>query len=115
MVPIASRSGTGPASAADFEFEGVYENRVIRWHCHLVTLAGIAAHTGQALQRQFIEIDPQPLSHDSEIPQLKITVGLNVPAIDDSVIEKTIIMIRNYKRLRSGRHEYGEQVTITPD
>ena len=40
-----------------------------------------------------------------------ITIGLNVAAIDPPVLLKTTIMIRKYKRLRVGRHEFGEQTT----
>jgi hypothetical protein len=38
-----------------------------------------------------------------------ITIGLNVTAIDPPVLLKTTIMIRKYKRLHAGRHEFGEQ------
>lgn len=37
-----------------------------------------------------------------------LTVGLCVPDIDEAVIRRTVIMIRQYKRLRHGRHEFGE-------
>ena len=34
-------------------------------------------------------------------------VGLDLPSIDEPVIKKTIIMIRNYKRLVIGKIEFG--------
>lgn len=37
----------------------------------------------------------------------QLEVGLNVKQIDKAVIERTIIMIRQYRRLQSGCHEYG--------
>ena len=46
---------------------------------------------------------------------LPITIGLNVPKLDAAVIEKTTIMIRNYKRLQTGRHEYGERFEFVLD
>ena len=36
-----------------------------------------------------------------------VSVGLALPVIDTPVIKKTIIMIRNYKRLAIGRIEFG--------
>lgn len=36
----------------------------------------------------------------------QIRVGLDLAVIDESVIKKTIIMIRNYKRLAIGKIEF---------
>ena len=41
----------------------------------------------------------------------QIQVGLDLPIIDEQVIRKTIIMIRNYKRLAIGRIEFGSMHT----
>ena len=41
-----------------------------------------------------------------------LKIGLNVPRIDTPVIRKTIIMIRQYKNLQPGRHEYGEACSV---
>ena len=41
----------------------------------------------------------------------KLNVGLDLKTIDEAVINKTIIMIRNYKRLRIGRNEFGSMHT----
>jgi hypothetical protein len=40
-------------------------------------------------------------------------VGLAVPLIDAATVLRSMIMIRNYKRLRPGRHEFGDCVTFT--
>jgi hypothetical protein len=40
-----------------------------------------------------------------------LRVGLDLQRIDRPAIEKMIIMIRNYRNLRYGRHEYGEART----
>ena len=42
---------------------------------------------------------------------LALTVGLNLAVIDEPAIRKTLIMVRNYKRLGFGRHEWGEVPT----
>lgn len=41
----------------------------------------------------------------------QIRVGLDLAEIDDAVIKKTIIMIRNYKRLVIGKIEFGAAKT----
>lgn len=92
----------------EFSFEGRFEAHDVIWHCRLATLASIARLSQQSRQRQFIEIhEPVEVIADDK-PTLTIMVGLNVTEIDATVIEKTTIMIRNYRRLHSGRHEYGE-------
>jgi len=114
VVPPAKRS-PAELSSANFVFEGTFEGRTVCWHCHLVTLASVAQQSGQSSQRQFIEIESLILSTSSEIPSLNITVGLNLPVIDAAAIRKTSIMIRNYKRLHGGRHEYGETFQFALD
>jgi hypothetical protein len=103
-------------SSAEFVFEGRFDGGEVIWQCELHTLASLAQGNRQSSQRQFIEIQPQqPDSQQQNKPVLQIMIGLNVPKIDAAVIEKTRIMIRNYKRLQTGRHEYGEQFEIMLD
>ena len=107
MVP-AAKHPPADTSFADFVFEGRFENRTVLWHCHLVTLASIAQKSREASQRQFIEIEPLAHVPGNEKSAINITVGLNLAVIDAAAIKKTSIMIRNYKRLHAGRHEYGK-------
>ena len=51
--------------------------------------------------RQFIEIDKR-------VDGYRISLVLNLDKIDEAAIQKSIIMVRKYKRLSLGRHEYGE-------
>jgi hypothetical protein len=53
--------------------------------------------------RQFIEVGKQK----GCIRRLRI--GLNVARIDEPTLLKAILMIRKYKRLHAGLHEYGER------
>ena len=46
---------------------------------------------------------------------LNIYIALNLPQIDVPAIKRTIIMIRKYKRLHLGRHEFGEAITVGYD
>jgi hypothetical protein len=101
VTPIAS-------GRAHIRFTGSFQGNEVIWDAVIVTLA-----------HEFLELYPageQPAAGLS-LPQFievgatadgmrKLRVGLNVPRIDAAVLHKTIIMIRNYKRLRPGRHEY---------
>ena len=102
-------------SSAECIFEGRFDGADVIWQCELHTLASLAQRSHQSSQRQFIEIQSQPVSQQQGKPVLPITIGLNVPKLDAAVIEKTTIMIRNYKRLQTGRHEYGERFEFVLD
>jgi hypothetical protein len=90
---------------AHIRFTGPFEGRTILWDATVMTLAHyreLAASSGTVTDlRQFIEVGPQR-------DQLRrLVIGLNVARIDTPVLLKTIIMVRKYKRLQRGRHEYG--------
>ena len=42
----------------------------------------------------------------------KIEIGLHLPYLDVPSLKKTMIMVRQYKRLVLGRYEYGETILI---
>lgn len=78
-------------------FIGRFEQAEVVWDAHLLAL-GQAADSAQ-----FIEI-ATPTARGRPI-----RIGLAVARIDRPTLLKTIIMVRNYKRLRLGRHEFGPQ------
>ncbi len=93
---------------ARLRFCGAFLGQVVVWNCEFLTLAAEQVdwqkrHTGaQTVLRNFIEVGEAG-------PQgVPLRVGLAVVRIDQPAIEKMIIMIRNYKRLQLGRHEYGQ-------
>ena len=114
MAPAAKLLSLADSSA-EFVFAGRFDGDEVIWHCELHTLASLARHSRQSSQRQFIEIQPSPMAEQQGKPVLQVAIGLNVPKIDAAVIEKTTIMIRNYKRLQAGRHEYGERFEFVID
>jgi len=91
-----------------FSFMGQFEGVDVIWDAELVTLAyynrNILGKAHPAV-RPFIDVG------ESTKLGRQIVIGLNIPCIDESAVRKTIIMIRQYKLLRSGRHEYGEATT----
>lgn len=76
-------------------FSGPFAGRQVIWDATLIAMT-----PGQ--QRNYIEI-----GHATE-NGIQLTVGLNVACIDLPTVRKTMMMIRQYKRLRQGRHEYGQ-------
>jgi hypothetical protein len=70
------------------------------WDCDFLTLDAARA------ARNFIDVG------ESGPQGVPVRVGLAVTRIDRPAIEKMILMIRNYRRLRPGRHEYGGSRTM---
>jgi hypothetical protein len=99
---------------AELRFTGPFEGRDVVWHCEFVTLDAelnkLAQEGSEAPKglRNFIEIG------ELEPGGVPLRVGLALPRIDTTAIEKLILMIRLYKNLRRGRHEYGEIVSPSP-
>lgn len=74
-------------------FDGRFEDRDVTWEATIVCVP--------ANEQQFIDVgapagDFRP-----------VTIGLHVEQIDEAVLHKTVIMIRQYKRLRRGRYRFG--------
>lgn len=97
---------------AHFTFTGRYQNHEIVWDARLLTLARY--HSGQPAASQpvvrsaFLEIGGTT-SHGRAIQ-----IALDIAEIDEPAILRSIIMIRNYKRLRPGRHGFGEPREFPP-
>lgn len=97
---------------ARFTFTGPFEGRDILWQATLVTLAHYHAQqppSAVTISRQpFIDIGA-----DTPAGRL-LTVALDIPQIDEPAILRTLVMIRQYKRLHAGRHEFGEPRRFPP-
>ncbi len=92
-----------------FRFSGEFMAESIIWDAHLYTLAYYlyeVAHLSQsdASIRPFVHVG------DMDKTMRKMEVGLNLPFIDEPAIVK--VMVRQYKRLVIGRHEYGEKISV---
>ena len=84
---------------AEFRFIGPFGGHSVIWNARLSVLP--PSPEGAPPPRQFIEVtERDSLNYDLDI-------GLAVSRIDTATILKTIVMIRQYKRLRPGRHEFG--------
>ncbi len=111
------RNGTGftytapvQECCAQIRFIGSFEGRPVIWDATIMALEhthGTDDRNEQAHpDRQFIEID------EGEGDIRKVRIGLQLHRIDEQTIFKTIIMIRKYKRLHTGRHEFGSRPPV---
>jgi hypothetical protein len=91
-------------TCCQFRFSGPFLGELIVWDATLQTLSYYLSNHAplQRSARQFIEVG------DVGEHGRRIRIGLNLSRIDEPVVLKTLIMIRQYKRLAMGRHEFGE-------
>ena len=84
-----------PATRAKLQFEGVLNNACVR------TIDDYALNNEVAP-------DPKQIINVAIVNgRYKLEVALHMKQIDSAVLERTIIMIRKYKALKVGFHEYG--------
>ena len=96
-----------PAPKVYLKVEGIFDGETVVWNMCIRTIENYAIdHNVADDPVQFIDIKRKDNAYFVEI-------GLNVNDIDRAVIESAIIMIKNYKRLRIGRHEFGARSKTT--
>ncbi len=93
-------------------FDGHFGGKPVHWRAEVQTLARayreavaegrLPPGTVLTLQ-QFIDIPEAPVD-GGPIP---IRIALDLPQIDHAALLKTVVMVRQYKRLRRGRHDFG--------
>lgn len=99
---------------AHVRFLGVLQGQPVAWDAEVLTLLvyyqeqvkNLAPGEPARSVRSFIEVG----AHATQ--GVTLGVGLAVALIDEPTVLRTIIMIRNYKRLRPGRHEFGAALTF---
>ena len=102
-------SSSVPDTSASVLFLGPFQGHTVVWNMTVASLthyrqavAGdIVAPEQEIFTCPFIEI-----KEDAE-SSYQLNVGLDLTVIDEPVIKKTIIMIRNYKLLAVGKIEFG--------
>jgi hypothetical protein len=85
------------------KFNGSFQGKIVSWDTHFSTLNDYKTKKKITTKnlKQFIEIEPI----DSK--NMKLTVSLNLSEITEPNIQKMMIMIKQYKNLSFGRHEFG--------
>ncbi len=88
---------------AHIKFSGPFQGETVIWDTHFFTLKGYMAQENikNTKLKQFIDIQT------AKSGIMKLTIALNIKEINKPSIQKMIIMIKQYKNLSPGRHEYG--------
>ncbi len=102
-----------PDASVLVAFLGQFQGQTVLWNMTLATLQYFRQNENGHIfvagagkyKRPFIEIK------DGNKGVFQLQVGLDLETINETVIKKTIIMIRNYKRLAHGRIEFGSTHT----
>ena len=91
------------AQHAHIEFTGDFKGETVTWDTNFFTLEGFLAKENikDTNLKQFIDITPV------QTGVMKLTVVLKINEVNDPSIQKMMIMIKQYKELSIGRHEYG--------
>lgn len=113
-LPYRALSPLGGA-ALRLHFLGSLQGRPVAWDAEIVTLQACdqAQRPGASLPRPARDWRPFIEIGGATPHGMHLRVGLAVPCIDAATVLRTLMMIRQYKRLRPGRHEFGESVTFT--
>ena len=101
-----------PALKVNVRFVGKLDDKEVLWDATIQTLA---SHLAESEVVQSTKQSPAKLHSfmrveepHNNVSALKIVLA--VPLIDEPTIKKTIIMIRCYKRLKVGYHEFGKNL-----
>ena len=100
-----------PALKVHLQFTGSLDQQEVVWDTTIQTLAShLAEHPHEKPSKQSFEVRSfmQVGPPQNGISALKIVLA--VPLIDEPTIKKTIIMVRCYKRLKVGYHEFGKNL-----
>lgn len=92
---------------AIIEFKGIFQGNEVLWHTEIRTLAyhcRLLSIGGKI--RQFIDIPMDKVRFD--LATANLVLGLNLDKINQAAIRSSIILIRQYKNLKPGVHQYGE-------
>ena len=95
-IEYIAHSVLGEAKAS-IAFAGQLEGQSVIWHATLIALKAGGAES----VIQYIDVTGQ---HNSD--GYAVEIGLPVYAIDEPTVLKSITMIRQYKKLHQGRHEF---------
>ena len=84
-------------------FSGPFEGRQVTWDATIATLEHWRRESGlKRPLRNFIDIGEEGTDG------IALAIGLDVPAVDIPTVRKVMMMVRQYKRLARGRHEFGQ-------
>ena len=96
-----------PGTTATVSFLGQFQGQTVVWEMRLATLAHCQLAEDDAVSTSVQQRYTCPFIEVKEGVEgvYQLRVGLALAVIDEPAIKKTIIMIRNYKRLAIGKIE----------
>ena len=97
-----------PDSAAHARFIGRFEGYEVVWDMRLYTLAAYAQARGALPTAPDVPLRGLMHIEASGAGVYRLEVALDVPVIDEPVLHKTLIMMRNYRQLQLGLRTWGE-------
>jgi hypothetical protein len=102
-----------PDKVVYVSFIGPLHGRVVLWDMTLASLAHFRGRDSGNTPAKISVLHPCPFIEIKEGHEgvYALKVGLDLEIIDEPVIKKTIIMIRNYKLLDVGLIEFGRMHT----
>lgn len=102
-----------PDTSVSVSFLGKFQGKIVAWNMTLATLMHyrLSERDAIATTEPWLVICPFIEIKEGVEGVYQLKVGLDLSVIDEPVIKKTIIMIRNYKRLVIGKIEFGTAST----
>lgn len=98
-----------PDTAAHAQFIGRFEGREVLWDMRLYTLARREQERGRVPTAPNFSLRGLMIIEPESADAYRLEVALNVLVIDEPVVRKTIVMMRNYRQLRLGLRTWGDE------
>ncbi len=98
-----------PDTLAHARFIGRFQGREVVWNMRLYTLARHEQERGRVPTAPGFALRGLMIIEPETDDTCRLEVALNVALIDEPVIRKTIIMMRNYRQLRVGLRTWGDE------
>ena len=88
---------------AHIKFAGSFQGKTVTWDTHFFTLDGYSSENNdeENITKQFINIK------ECNADTMELTLALKISEVNTPNIQKMMIMIKQYKNLAIGRHDYG--------
>ena len=88
---------------AHIKFEGLFQGKTVTWDTHFFTLDGYSSENSdeKKITKQFICIN------ECNADTMELTLALKISEINTPNIQKMMIMIKQYRNLAIGRHDFG--------
>lgn len=97
-----------PDSVVHAQFIGRFEGCEVLWDMRLYTLARHEQERGRVPTAPNFSLRGLMIIEPESVDVCRLEVALRVPAIDETVVRKAIVMMRNYRQLRVGLRTWGD-------